>query len=289
METRLDLLTATPLLYGNTPHTVRHIRDPRHFFTQLHRHKIAYPASQRTPPPPSQAHLWLRKTPSSSGGHGIQPASVDPSRVSPRYYYQKHMTHSRALSMTFLANGKQCVPVGFCQQTADSTPTMPLRFGTLHTIHIEDTLRLRLQHIANTLTRLYGLRGINSLDTVQDSNNLWVVEVNPRPGIALALLDESPMPPLLACHVATFVAPDAPLPKLPAVPASSIVRAIRVIYAPKTLTTVPLPSWACDRTKPNTRLAQGAPLCCLSATGESLQETYALLNQRTKKIVACYT
>ena len=289
METRPDLLDATPTLYGNTPETVRKVRDPRHFFTQLQRHKIAYPESQCVPPsgPRTSPNLWLRKTPASSGGQGIHYAHRTTAPHNPRCYYQKHIAQSRALSVTFLANGKQCVPLGFCQQTPDSSESMPMRLGTLQTTIPEHAIRERLAQIAQTLTGLYSLRGINSLDTVRDDDDtLWVLEVNPRPGIALALLDHPPLPPLLACHVRTFVSPDAPLPSMPS-PMPSIVRAVRVIYAPKAMTTKPLPEWACDRTPPNTRLPKGAPLCTLYATSDKAEKNRIFLEQAAKKIIAC--
>ena len=266
MEHKPEWIGITPCLYGNAARTVRRIRKPKHFFTTLTKHGLRYPPTQTTPPPPSP--LWLCKTTTSCGGDGITQHKT--ATAQPQSYYQK-IINGHSISLTFLANGDRCVAIGFCSVTHAPTETKPMRLGTVSTITPERSLQKTLLASAQTLTRLYGLCGLNSIDSIIDAKGrVWHLEVNPRAGISLLLFDHPPLPPLLKWHWQTFydkTLPDLPLsasrPTMPrpTMPRPTMQRSVHIIYARHDMVAQALPTSYRDRPPINSIIKKDDPIC----------------------------
>ena len=108
------------------------------------------------------------------------------------------------------------------------------------------------------------MRGLVSADLLVDGEAWWLLEINPRPGATLDVLDRGPVP-LFAAHVAAAA---GRLPEHRAPLASAA--ATEILYAETDLPSVPVfdwPDWAMDRPPAGSRIEAGAPICTVLAEG----------------------
>ena len=170
------------------------------FAALCHDFGVAHPAVSAAPP--SDPTGWLRKRIGGAGGAHVRLAKgkAAKSEDRERLYFQRQVT-GRAVSLLFLADGKDTLPLGFSAQWSNPTREAPFRFGgAVRPAGIGPRLKRRLCADAENLARHLGLRGLNSADFLIEGDTAWLIEINPRPGATLDLFD-SPSAPLFALHV----------------------------------------------------------------------------------------
>jgi len=156
--------TLLPLL-GNTAETVAALKTPAIFFAKLQQLKINHPRVLNRLPD-SNVDGFLIKHAGGSGGTHIRSIDADSHELPDHYYYQQKLT-GRPVSLLFIANGADIDTVGFNEQWLNPTHASPYRYGgAVSNADISANVQQQLIAAAKTLTRAFGLLGLNSLDAL---------------------------------------------------------------------------------------------------------------------------
>lgn len=268
----LAYLAARFTLLGNAPATSARVLDKAHFFAQLQQLAIPYPATQFTPPAPTQG--WLRKAQRSQGGVGIQHAT--PQSDSQNEYYWQRWQAGASGSVLFLADGCNARVLGFNRQwcSAEFAETPFLFAGISNHNALPAQLQQQLQHWTGQLTRVFALQGLNSLDFIYTDAQCWLLEINARPPASMQLYP----PSLFTWHIqaCTGQLTSDPLPAYP-------FMAYQICYAPVRLQIPVGFDWppACVDLPQNAAIINaGQPICSMIASADNP----ATLKQRVQSI-----
>jgi uncharacterized protein len=278
-ESLTRLAERWPLL-GNDAAVVSRTKDPFAFAELCRELGVAHPIVDAAPPPDPKG--WLRKRIGGAGGTHVRPANGR-AENSGRIYFQRQVA-GRAVSLLFLANGKDTLPLGFSAQWSRPLPEAPARYGgAVRPAGIGPRLKRRLCTHAGNLARDLGLRGLNSADFLIEGDHAWLIEINPRPGATLDLFD-TPSAPLFALHVDACrgVLPER-APRWRGSAAAAIVYATRPIPA---MPALDWPQWCADRQRAGSRVEAGAPICTVRARASSAGRARALAEARIPAVLA---
>jgi predicted ATP-grasp superfamily ATP-dependent carboligase len=284
LEDRPELLarlSAGRRLYGNRPETVAITKDPRTFFGLLERLGIPCPATSFTPP--ADPAGWLSKRVGASGGSHVAPAA-GATAASPDRYFQRRVP-GRPIGVSFLADGRRAVLVGFGEQWPWRGSGGAFRFGgAFQPAPVAEGIRKEIPTLLDAMVRELGLVGLNSLDMLVDGERYWVIEVNPRPGANLDIFDGSGPMPLFAAHVEAC---GGRLPERWSAPGEA--HAMAVVYAERPAR-VPVElawdHWVADRPAPGARIAAGAPICTVLATAATPALVRQLIDRRIASVLS---
>ena len=134
-----------------------------------------------------------------AGGRHIRPARR--SGTVPVGCYAQRRIAGRPVSLAFLADGINAKPVGYTEQWPSPIADAPFRFGgAVYPAELPADLTAQMADWAERLTREFGLKGLNSADFLVDGAQARLLEINPRPGATLDLLDRA-RPGLFQAHV----------------------------------------------------------------------------------------
>ncbi len=183
----LLLLESLLTVLGNKFNVFNRLQDERSFFAGLNELNISYPEVVYNSP--VQDGAWLFKPSKSYGGVGIcRTYPFKQSEIS--VYWQKYQS-GIPHSVLFLANGKHSQIIGFNEQsTIALNNTNEFIFsGIINSTELTKKQKTQLIFWVDTLTARYSLRGLNSLDFIQDGGELFILEVNSRPPASMQLYD----------------------------------------------------------------------------------------------------
>lgn len=264
-ESRLPLLArlaATYRLAGNAPAVLARVKEPAQLFSALARLGIPHPEIAREVRR-GEEPSWLVKRVGGAGGGHIRPAKRG-GAVPVRCYAQRRMP-GRPVSLGFLADGTSAEPVGFTEQWPSPAPRALYRYGgAAFPAELPAALAERMIGWVERLAREFGLRGLNSADFLVAGDRAWMLEVNPRPGATLDLLDRA-RPGLFHAHIeACFgrlsLPPQGPGP----------ARAACILYAdqrPAPIGIEDWPAWVADRPQAGSTIPAGGPICTVFGDG----------------------
>lgn len=254
-----DAAEIMPVL-GNRPDVVAAIKDPFRFAALLARLDLPHPAIRSEAP---AGPGWLRKAIGGSGGTHITPGARG--RRSSGTYFQKAVA-GRSVSATFVANGEAARVFGFTEQWVSASAAAPFRFGgCAGPVQLPTTLASTISAACGAIAGAAQLVGLNSLDMLVGGDRFYILEVNPRPGASLDVLDGPGDHSLWRYHREAL---DGHLPE-PACRCGQ-VRAAQIMYASRRCVIPPAfawPTWSADRGKPGTIIRGGEPICTVLATG----------------------
>jgi uncharacterized protein len=265
-------------LYGNRAETVARLKDPAEFFGALDRLGIPHPPVCLAPP--ADGKEWLVKNIGGSGGIHIR--SYDGARGDHAVYYQRPAA-GRPIGVSFLADGRRAVIIGFNEQWQSGDRMQPFRFGgALQPAVIGPRLHGDIQPMLNAVVLEFGLVGLNNLDVMDDGDSCAVLEVNPRPGANLDVFDRAGDVSLFSCHIAAC---EGRLPGSWSSP--STTTAMAVVYADHS-SRVPedmdWPEWVVDRPATGAFIDEGAPVCTVLATGLTAADVRDLVAARVSLV-----
>jgi len=266
-------------LYGNGADVVARVKDPAALASLCAEQGIPHP--QTSIRCPADAAGWLRKRRGGAGGRHISSAS-EPAANGPEIYFQRRVA-GRPVSILFLADGRRAIMLGFSAQWCSPTASEPFRYGgAVRPADITRDVCDRLSNAVRKLVPAAGIVGLNSADFLIDRDDLWLLEINPRPGATLDIF-EPPGTSLVALHIAACEGKLIDPPGLAGAAASAIV------YAEDAIPSFPAiawPAWAADRSHPGATIGAGEPLCTVHACAPSASEARRLVELRTAAIVA---
>ncbi len=191
------------------------------------------------------------------------------------------------VSHLFVADGRSAVTLGFSTQWhSRHCRERPFAYGgAVNRCALSGAARAQAEKGARALTAALGLRGINNADYLYCAGRLYFLELNPRPGATLALMDGDYPRGLLDVHLqACFGHPAAPRP-------AAAVRACAVVYAAADIVLPDNFDWpraACDVPVAGGVFRAGDPLCSLmaedSAVAPALSRLQASIRGLTERL-----
>jgi len=294
-------LAAGRTLWGNSPETLRRVRDPFELAAVLRRNGFAVPRLANDPNDPNDSNdsndSWLVKPFHSGGGNRIRPWSATP--VPPTSFLQERIDGT-AGSIVFAAAAGRCVPLGLSRQLVGDC-----NFGgqgyrycgsILASLGDQQFVQGRVLFEtavaqARCVASEFNLVGINGLDFVARDGVPYPLEVNPRWSASVEVAER-------ACE-ATFFHAHAEACHSGALPAhdcrdwlfrtASVGRAI--VYARRACTAGDTDAWLHDpavRDVPRSgeSFRSGQPVCSVVATAADSQACYRALADRAARIYA---
>ena len=266
-------------IFANGAETLKRAKDPVLLAQICEANGVRHP--QVALDPPDEPQFWLMKRRGGAGGAHIA-AVHGASPVSPDCYFQRRVA-GKSVSALFLASERKTEMIGLSTQWNAPTPATPFRYGgAAGPAEIDRAQAAEIARSVAAIASELNLVGLNSADFLVADDDVWLIEINPRPGATLDVF-ESDEDPLFARHVAACDRRLAPTPP------SLGFKAAEIVYAPCDIV-VPSgrhwPDWMVDRSPPGTRIAAGEPVCTVLASGASVDLAQACAGERAKDIIA---
>lgn len=251
----LRMLADRLALLGNSPEVFALQHDKRALFSSLDMLGIPHPDVQFFPPDCDNG--WLVKSMQGFGGTGIRKYLGNDDTGTDTYWqrFQKGVAHS----VLFLANGKQSQIVGFNRQwtTRLDGQSAFVFAGVINHTWLTDGQKAKLVAWLEKLVPAFSLKGLNSLDFIQDGEDSYVLEINPRPPASMQLY----VADLFIRHINACNGELADL-KLK----QSEISGYQIVYAQQNLL-IPegfqWPQGIHDIPQVNTRIGIGQPICSM--------------------------
>jgi uncharacterized protein len=287
---------------GNGACAVRALRDPTVFFSVLRREGIPHPPTRIADDGPGsgRAARYLWKGMRSGGGLRVRAAVRGEPR--PRGFYRQQLLPGTPGSAAFVADGTRAIVLGVTEQIVGFRELggTGFRYGGNIVGPPEDLLPPAgfsiLSAAAGSITRRFGLRGLNGLDFIVSSGIPHIIEVNPRYTASMELFEEISGRNLLDMHLDAIEGgrlPSGPLRQRPERQQSggsgaSPFLAKGILYAERDVWgTRPevLADLGCrDLPADGEAVEAGAPVCTLVVAGPSPACCKRLLAERAESV-----
>ena len=184
-EIQNNKLIGNRLNRGNNPSIIYNIKSKK-FFHMMAKNKINHPDWKL------KAKLdngWLIKSHSSFGGQKVW-SNFNQDNLSEDIYFQKIII-GQHISIQFLVEKGKIKILCFCKQHFLQEETRPFIISGITTISLKEKIKRKMLSIVKKISKFYSLNGLNSIDTVIDNDEkVYLIEINPRPGLALKLLSK---------------------------------------------------------------------------------------------------
>ncbi len=192
-------------LLGSDAATLDACKDPSRFFAALDKLHIAHPETQAAPP--ADTSNWISKRVGGSGGRHIR-ICRGRQTPRPRRYFQKLFDGERLSIGGLFANRTPFAGEGslvaVTRQWISPSPEQPFRYGgAVSKPDVDRDLYARLAASASSVATHLNLVGMASFDFIVSGGSHYLLEVNPRPGASLDVLDEEDGY-LFSAHVAAW-------------------------------------------------------------------------------------
>jgi len=282
--------TVLPLA-GTTGAIVRRLRDPRGFFAVLAAHGVPHPPVCHAAPVPAEG--WLTKDLAGCGGWQVRrttDADAGAWTPAPGRYFQRE-TDGMPMSLTYLANGRDAVALGFNRLLVARVGVFPFVFrGAIGPVPLAPAPAAAALRCLRELVGAFELRGLGSLDFMLAGETIQVLEVNSRPPASLALYPEvGPGVGVLSAHLEACA--EGALPLAPAQPV--MLRGHEIVYARTPLeldaaAAARLAAWpGChDLPHAGARFAPGEPVCSVETAGTDAAEVQGRLERTRDALLA---
>jgi methenyltetrahydromethanopterin cyclohydrolase len=264
-------------LIGNTSAVFVNTVNKQAFFAVLDSLQIPYPDSVFTPPAPDGG--WLSKPLCGQGGLGIRHWQAEPLAEN---YWQKYQT-GLPHSVLFLADGQHLQVLGFHRQWTTAAGSDGFLFaGLINCTALSARHKALITAWLSQLVPILGLKGLNSLDFIQDGTALWLLEINPRPSASMLLYGGDLLS--LHRHACAGHLPVAPYEDSTGNDACAyqIIYAQETVYIPDTLA---WPQNCADLPPAGTICHTGQPICSLLVRQKTAQMVYEQLQYQQRALL----
>lgn len=264
--------------------TLRQAKDPAHFFGLLSELGIEHPETSNEPPENSSG--WLSKRIGGCGGRHIRRLpDGKAAAASPRHYFQKEVPGEpiSALAIT----GQSGTAFAFSRSWTAPRGAEPFRYGgSVSAEELDADLEARLIDACLSLINPLRLVGLVSFDFLVSGEEAMLLEINPRPGASLDVLDDAGGT-LMKAHLAACRGEDAvdilahqwrPEP-----------HAAAYLYADAggvVIGDIDWPEWTSDIPSAGQRVKRGAPIATVHAPAATPALARELCANRLQKLAA---
>jgi uncharacterized protein len=290
-------LAAGRTLWGNSPETLRRVRDPFQLAAVLRRNGFAVPRIANDPNDPNDPNDWIVKPFRSGGGNRIRPWSG--TRI-PRTSYLQERIDGTPGSIVFAASGGHSLPLGFSRQLVGDSNFGGdgHRYCGSILARLDDPQFARGQVLfevaaaqARCVASEFGLVGINGLDFVARDGIPYPIEVNPRWSASVEVAERAFENNFFQAHAAACRA--GALPAFDCRDWRSRTAAVgkAIVYAKRACSAGDTDSWLHDpilRDVPRSgeRFKAGQPVCSVFATAADSRACYRALVNRAEQVYA---
>lgn len=265
-------------LLGNGAPAYKACKNPASFFAKLDELGIPHPRTQTAPP--ADPAGWLTKRVGGSGGRHIRICDTN-ALQRPRRYFQKQLAGERLSVGGVFGAGRASLAV--TRQWISPSPAQPFRFGGAVSLpDIAHLLSRTLENTALSVASAFGLTGMASFDFIVADGIPNLLEVNPRPGASLDVLDDD-LGSQFRAHAAASTGQAVSFEPIPRPKA----RAMAILHAERgalTLGETPWPKWSADRGPPGTFVPRYAPLASVFAEAATADEAERLALARLAEL-----
>lgn len=287
----VEALAESKALLGNTPETLRCVRDPAILFAFLAARGFTAPETitlQRDSPRelPTTGR-WLVKPVASGGGHGVR--EWRGGSPGPRHVLQQFLAGVPG-SAVFVADGREAVLLGWSEQL--HAPTAFRYGGNLFPLAVTDATIEELRHLAQALTERFGLVGLNGIDFVLQGSRPAVLEVNPRYSASMELVERATGVSMFGLHLRAcrgILHGPKPEAELRAGTRADF-HGKRIVYARRDVTATASLTWlergVRDVPHPGDTIGKGRPICTVLSAGPSREACLAALQAEEAQILA---
>src|SRR5436309_1769128 len=291
-------LAARRVLWGNPPAVLARVRDPRRLARVVGKAGLPAPRVRLTRPAPGVRGGWVVKPFHSGGGDGV--AVWRPGRGAPmprRSYFQERIAGVTG-SIVFAADGRRAVPLGLSRVLAGEAAFGADGFRYCGNIlgaagdpqfPADERLLDRATLLAESVTRAFGLVGVNGVDFVARAGLPYAIEVNPRYTAAMELVERAYGLSLFDVHVEACRGALPPFDLAGARRATPQAVGKAIVYARRPTALGDTRSWLLDPdvrdiSPPGTRFAPREPICTIFARGRDAAACFATLTRRAARL-----
>lgn len=249
-------------LLGTPPATVRAIKDPLRFARLMARLAVPHPEIRLDPP--TTARGWLTRLRGGAGGEHIRRGV----HRGPDRYFQR-VAPGTPHAVALLGDGRRARAIAISAQWPNPTPRAPFRYGgAVAPAALSEPLARRLADAGETAAGAAGLVGLGSADVLVDADgNFVLLEINPRPGSTLDVLDPPGTPrarTVFALHLQACAGrlPRASLRLGGSALAAAVVFADRACCVPSGMR---WPQGSADLNPAGQPIGNNAPVCTVTA------------------------
>jgi uncharacterized protein len=276
------------MILGNTPRTLRAVRDPAKVGAALRDAGIPYPrTSDSAPPDPSGR--WLRKP--LRGGGGTRVREWRGGRLRAGEFVQERVD-GLACSAAAVGDGADAVVLGICEQLVGRRAFGVRGYrwcGNLVPARLppgeRDALLAQARAICSCLAAAFALRGSFGVDFMWDGERAWTVEVNPRPTASLETIEAAYGVGVFDAHLRAY---GGALPRVESECSRSAGKA--VLFATEDVVVGDSVRWlergVRDVPHPGERIAAGRPVCTLVTTATTPDDAVAGLEEQAAQLRA---
>jgi len=279
------------IVLGNGPEVLERIRNWPALSAVLTQAGFETPAAlyEGDPLPDPGDGRWLKKPLRSGGGRHV--SFWAPGRRVGRNFMLQEFLAGFACSASFVANGREAAVIGLTEQLIGLPDYGGRRFwycGNLLPLGPElcgssfQDILAQAQRMASLLTREFSLTGVNGIDFILAGDRVCPIEINPRYGASMELIEQAYGLPIFDIHFRAVTSGELPqfdLSSRRAPPERYFAKTI--LYAEKDATAPDTSGWMARRIRdiphPGERLVKGQPICTLYAEGGSREECLANL------------
>jgi predicted ATP-grasp superfamily ATP-dependent carboligase len=292
----VDEISRGRTLWGNPPEVLQQVRSPRRLLEGLAQQGFAVP---RVFVPgvdegaPSADVEWIEKPFRSGGGHGVRP--WHPGLAIAEGSYLEEFIHGSPGSIVFVASGGRSVPLGVSRQLAGDAAFGAKLFQYCGSIlsHPADLfpkgvgVAASAHALAATVSKDYGLVGLNNVDFMAHEGAAYPVEVNPRWSASVELIERAHGFSMFGLHADACARGALPGARIPLCLRRAVGKAI--VFARADLVVWQTKAWLASRhvadvPRPWTTILRGEPICTVFAEAEDAAACYRLLVRRAEMV-----
>jgi uncharacterized protein len=275
-------------LLGNTPQTLRAVRDPQRLGAVLRDAGHMFPRTFAGAPRDT-AGRWLRKP--LRGGGGTRVREWRGGRLPPGTVVQERI-EGLACSAAAAGDGTDAVVLGVAEQLigARAFGVRGHRWcGNLAPPRLppdeRQALLTQARAICSHLAAAFALRGLFGVDLIWDGERAWTIEVNPRPTASLEAIESAYGVAAFDAHLRACA---GELPWIELRHGRAAGKA--VLFATEPVAAGDGERWLArgvrDVPHPGERIAAGRPICTLVASAATPEDALAGLEEQAARLRA---
>jgi uncharacterized protein len=275
-------------LLGNTPQTLRAVRDPQRLESALRDAGLAYPRTF-TGVPGERSGRWLRKPLRGGGGARVRAWRGG---ALPAGTVVQERIDGVACSAAAVGDGADAVVLGLTEQLVGRRAfgvrghrwcgnLVPPRLPAGE----HEALLGQARAICSCLAAAFALRGLFGVDVMWDGERAWTIEVNPRPTASLEAIEAAHGVGVFGAHLRAC---RGDLPRVESEPAGAAGKA--VLFATEDVVIGDSVRWlengVRDVPHPGERIAAGHPICTVVAVAATPQDALTALEAQAARLRA---
>jgi uncharacterized protein len=275
-------------LLGNTPQTLRAVRDPQRLGAVLRDAGLMYPRTFAAPPD-GRAGRWLRKP--LRGGGGARVRDWRGGRL-PQSTVVQERIGGLVCSAAAAGDGTDAVVLGLSEQLIGARAfgvrghrwcgnLAPPRLPAVE----REALLSQARVICSHLAAAFALRGLFGVDLIWDGERAWTIEVNPRPTASLEVIESAHGVGVFDAHLRACA---GELPRIELGHGHAAGKA--VLFATEDVVIGDSERWlergVRDIPHPGERIAPGHPICTIVAADTTPEVALAGLEEQAARLLA---